>query len=186
MGYETKVEWLRFNHLFSKPLLAFCRLAGLTRYEMRGGIRVGYHDFHRSKLISWLFVWFQYLDAWRVLRWKIHPAMIGMKKVLILDRYVYDILVDLIIDTRIDGLSETWLGKRLISLLPKECVVILIVRDEQEIMQVRPECTVDDNFMKRMDLYRKLADQRHFNVIDNDADLNSLLAKAERCAGVPG
>jgi hypothetical protein len=43
-GYHVYAEWLRFNHVLSKPLLGFCRLVGLTRYEKKDGIRIGYQN----------------------------------------------------------------------------------------------------------------------------------------------
>ena len=55
-GYDVDVVWLRFNHVITKPLLGFCRLIGLTRYETCDGIRVGYHDFYKSSVISFFFI----------------------------------------------------------------------------------------------------------------------------------
>ena len=51
-GEESRYVWLRYNHYITKFLLAFCRLSGLTKYENVQGVRVGYHEFYRSKIIS--------------------------------------------------------------------------------------------------------------------------------------
>jgi len=104
-GYHVYAEWLRFNHVLSKPLLGFCRLVGLTRYEKKDGIRIGYHEFHRSKVISWLYIYLQYLDALRVRIFRIDPKIRQKNCVLILDRFVYDIIIDLMIDTGIEDLE---------------------------------------------------------------------------------
>ena len=55
-GYDVDVVWLRYNHVITKPLLGLCRLIGLTKYETHDGIRVGYHDFYKSTIISCLFI----------------------------------------------------------------------------------------------------------------------------------
>jgi hypothetical protein len=183
-GYQVRVEWLRFNHVLSKPLLGLCRLIGLTRYEIRDGIRVGYHDFHRSKIISWLFVLFQYLDALRVLYLRVLPRIRDEGRVLILDRYVYDIMIDLMVDTRIEKLDETWLGRKLLSLLPGDACVIPIVRGMDEILAVRPECAVDSNFIVRVDLYRAMVERYRLASIHNNGSLDDLLVKVEKRVGL--
>jgi thymidylate kinase len=184
LGYDVDIMWLRFNHVLSKPLLGLCRLIGFTRYDVKDGIRVGYHDFHRSRVISWIFLRLQYLDAWRVLHTKILPKMRGDKKVLILDRYVYDILVDLMVDTGLDDLLTSRTGKAFTKLLPEEAMLILVDRDYEEVLQSRPEGRIDDNFYKRYVHYKMMREQFPGTVLDNHAGLPDLLRAAEVCIGL--
>ena len=183
-GYTVNVEWLRFNHVLSKPLLGLCRLIRLTRYETHGGIRVGYHDFHRSRLISWLFVFFQYLDALRVKYHKVMPGIRGDTNVLILDRYVYDILVDVMVDTGMDALRESRIGEAFLQLIPPNARVILVNRDLDSVLEARPEGRVDRNFIKRYRHYQAIAEQANVNTIDNNGPLDELLRQAESVAGL--
>lgn len=44
-GNRTNYVWLRSPKILSKPLMAYCRLAGLTRYKNIDGIRYGGHEF---------------------------------------------------------------------------------------------------------------------------------------------
>lgn len=178
-GYTVNILWLRYNHVISKPLLGLCRILGLTRYETRNGIRVGYHDFYRSRIISWLFVLFQYLDAVRVKYLRILPKISSDKSVLILDRYVYDILIDLMVDTRIDGLIEGWVGRAFKSLMPEGTQPILIDRDLDAVLAVRPEGQVDDNFERRYGLYKELIHDPGVYTVKNSASLEKLLADVE-------
>lgn len=183
-GYEVNVLWLRFNHVFSKPLLGLCRLLGYTKYEKPEGIHVGYHDFYKSKLISYLFIFFQYIDAVRVKYTKILPVSRKDNSILILDRYVYDILIDVAVDTRMDNLMQSWIGRRFIKLLPEDCLSILVSRDLDDVLEARPEGKVDRNFEYRYQHYIKLSNSPDIKSISNNKTLNELLSSAEKLCGI--
>lgn len=178
-GYSVEVMWLRFNHLFTKPLLGICRLLGYTKYEMVDGIRVGYHEFYRSKIISWLFVILQYLDAWRVTKTRIAPHLKDPNKVLILDRYIYDILIDIIIDTHLEDLDKTWMGRRFLNLMPTHTNVLPMLRNKDDLLSARPESAVDRNFDDRVALYEKIIKNNDLTPIINNMALEETLAQAE-------
>jgi hypothetical protein len=182
-GYEVDVIWLRFNHVITKPLLGLCRVLGLTRYEMIDGIRVGYHEFHRSKLVSWAFVYLQYLDALRVSWFAVKPRQRNRKQAVILDRFVYDILIDLMIDTRIRQLDTTWIGRKLIALLPEEAITIPVFRDREQLLEARPESRVDKNFDERLQLYEELVARQGLAPLINDSTLETLLSDASKRTG---
>lgn len=176
-GYEVCTYWLRFNHSLSKPLLAFCRLVGLTRYEHIEEIRVGYHEFYRSRSISWLYVFFQYLDALRVMQFKVKPSLRKRNTVVILDRYVYDIIVDLEIDTGIKNLDCSFWGRALIRLLPKNTFVLPISRCRDALLMARPESQVDKNFENRLKLYSEVVIRQNLICVKNDSTLDELLCE---------
>ena len=177
-GYSVDILWLRFNHVLSKPLLGFCRLFGFTKYETCDGIRVGYHDFYKSSIVSYAFIFFQYLDALRVKYTKILPAMREKNKVIILDRYVFDILIDVAVDTRKDNLIHSWIGKQYRKLLPHDTVSILVRRDLSDVLNVRPEGVVDRNFESRYHFFESIKDDGDINTIENSGTLNELLNSA--------
>lgn len=183
-GYEVSILWLRFNHVFSKPLLGLCRLLGYTKYEKPDGIHVGYHDFYKSKLISYLFIFFQYIDAVRVKYTRILPAIRKPNAVLILDRYVYDILIDVSVDTRIRHLSDTWVGRKFRSLIPEDSVSILVWRELADVLSVRPEGNVDRNFQARYEQFDMLRRSCDINTIDNSGSLDELLKAASKMTGL--
>ena len=54
--------WIRSPKILSKPLMAYCRLVGLTKYETVDGIKYGKHELHRSSFVSWLFPILQLID----------------------------------------------------------------------------------------------------------------------------
>lgn len=183
-GFSVDVIWLRFNHVISKPLLGLCRVLGYTKYETCEGIRVGYHDFYKSSIISFLFIVFQYLDALRVKYTKILPILKKSNHVIILDRYVYDILIDLAVDTRKKNLINSWFGKRFRKLLPENSVVMLVQRDLEEVLKVRPEGKVDRNFVSRYEHYQQLDGNYGINIIHNESTLEELLESARKISGI--
>ena len=183
-GYDVDVVWLRFNHVITKPLLGFCRLIGLTKYETYDGIRVGYHDFYKSSIISFLFILFQYLDALRVKYTTILPILNKSNHIIILDRYVYDILIDLAVDTRKNDLVYTWFGRRFRNLLPENSITILVRRDLEKVLDVRPEGKVDRNFESRYKHYQQLDEIPGINIINNDGTLEELLSSAKNVSGL--
>ncbi|TCK19477.1 thymidylate kinase [Thiogranum longum] len=183
-GYDVDVRWLRFNHVFTKPLLAFCRLTGLTRYEYVNGIRVGYHEFYRSRVIAWLFVYLQYLDALRVRYLYLGKGAGNARKVILLDRYIYDILIDLMIDTGIENLEKTHIGKAFLRLLPEGSLVLPILRQEKKVLGARPESRVDRNFSTRFRLYENLPEKFGLSEVRNDLGLEELLNTVAEKVGV--
>lgn len=183
-GYNVDVIWLRFNHVLTKPLLGFCRVIGLTKYETVDGIRVGYHDFYKSGIISFLFILFQYLDALRVKYTKILPILKKKNQIMILDRYVYDIIFDLAVDTRQTNLVNSWFGKRFRNLLPEDTRVILVRRELDTVLKCRPEGIVDRNFEARYRHYQRLDESMGINILNNDNSLEELLASAKKVTGL--
>lgn len=183
-GYEVNILWLRFNHVFSKPLLGLCRLLGYTKYEKPNGIHVGYHDFYKSKIISYLFIFFQYLDAVRVKYTKILPLYRKNNSVIILDRYVYDILIDMSVDTRFNNLFESWIGKKFTDLIPVDSVSILVWRELEDVLDVRPEGKVDRNFESRFEYFKKLKNTSSINTVYNAGTLDELLKTASELTGL--
>lgn len=183
-GYRADVLWLRFNHVFTRPLLAICRLVGLTRYETVGDVRVGYHEFHRSRVVSWLFVLLQYLDAARV-RWlRIAPRLRDETRVVILDRFVHDILVDIMVDTGITDLDRKFLGRALLRLLPPGTLVLPLARDAGQLLEARPESHVDRNFPVRLRLYEATRARLSLVELHNDGTLEQLLAQVAKRVGI--
>lgn len=159
--------WLRFANITSKPLLAICRLLGLNYYVKENGVRIGYHDFHKSSLISWLFVLFQLIDTWLVTLLKVWPRLLKAN-VIVCDRGAYDTLIDVMVDTKIKSLYRSALGQLFVKLLPTSHKVLLISRKPGAIFNSRPDVQVDKNFALRCELYKDCAAHFKWSVIDNN------------------
>jgi len=182
-GQRSRYVWLRYNHYTSKVVLGFCRLAGLTRYEKKAGVRVGYHDFEKSRIVSWLFVTTTYLDTLLASLVKVYvPSLFG-SSVTLCDRWVVDIMVDLEVDTGLRFDRDTWLGRLFWGLVPARCRCLVIDRDEGALKETRPENAIDANFDERAALYRRHAADPRVTILRNDGSLAEVAARICMLAG---
>jgi hypothetical protein len=166
-GLPVRHVWSRFNNICSKPLLAFCRLIGLNYYETKDGTRIGYHDFEKSKIISWCFIFCQLIDIWIVTLVKIWPQIVK-GKILVCDRGAYDTLIDVMVDTKNRSLCASKLGAAFLLLLPRNHQVFFLMRDSGRIFRSRPDVSIDKNFELRCALYRACAARFGWLTVDNN------------------
>ncbi len=166
-GITASHLWLRFNNITSKPLLGICRMLGLNYYIEENNVRIGYHDFYKSSIVSWLFVLFQLIDTWLVTLFKVWPKL-GKSNVIICDRGAYDTLIDVMVDTKIKKLHQCSLGRLFIKLLPTPHRVFLIYRQSEAIFNSRPDVRIDKNYALRCELYNDCANHFNWSVIDNN------------------
>ena len=166
-GLPAQRMWARFTNITSKPLLAICRILGLSYYERHGGIRIGYHDFERSRLVSALFIALQLVDVWIVTALRVWPRLL-LGQVLIFDRGAYDTLVDVMTDTKREDLARTRVGRAYLALLPRDQKVLLLVRASALVLASRPELPFDRKWETKEKLYRECAAAFGWRVISND------------------
>jgi len=155
-GLPLKYVWLRYNHYLTKPLLLLGRLLGLTWYEPEDP-RVGYHEFYRSKVISWLFIFFTYIDTLLASVVRVYIPVYIFGNTVICDRWVLDIIVDLGVDTRRPvSMSSLWV-RCFLALVPKKAKCFVIERDSFLVENVRSEHRLDKNYPRRLELFEKVS-----------------------------
>lgn len=170
-GISSKYVWLRYNHYLTKILLAYCRLARLTKYEYVNGIRVGYHNFSQSRLVSYLFILLTYIDTLFASLVNVYIPATIFQKIIICDRWIIDIMVDLEVDTGINFKHGELLTKIFNRIMPASSKCFLIERDQNTVMGARSEHKVDRNFPHRLNLYRRHSKNPAIEVIDNNGDI---------------
>jgi thymidylate kinase len=175
-GLPVRHLWSRFNNIVSKPLLGFCRLIGLNYYENLNGTRIGYHDFEKSKIISWCFIICQLIDIWIVTLVKIWPQIIT-GKILVCDRGAYDTLVDVMVDTKNRSLVDSKVAEAFLMLLPNRHKVFFLRRDPELIFRLRPDVGIDKNFDLRNELYCSCAARFNWLRVDNNNTADETLDK---------
>lgn len=185
-GRKTKYVWLRYNHYLTKILLVFCRIVGLTRYEYPDGVRVGYHDFHRSRVVSWLFIVFTYIDTLAASILLVYLPSLVTSKVIVCDRWVLDIMIDLEVDTGIRFVEGGRLEKLFLSLMPVEMNCYLVMRDKDAVLSCRPENVRDKNFMKRWELYEEYSGRSWVRVIENNSTVETAAGEIVQQVGLAG
>jgi len=171
----SRYVWLRYNHYLTKILLAFCRIIGLTKYEHFKHSRVGYHNFDGSKIISWLFVFFTFIDTLGVAIVKVYLPAIFSKKIIICDRWIIDILIDLEVDTGLTLSQESFVSRLFNSLIPENSQYFIILRDFDVVRRIRDESINDRNFPRRFKLYERHAKDARVQVINNNGNLENTI-----------
>ncbi len=156
-GQTTRSVWLRYNHYTTKALLAVCRLLGLTKYEYTESGRVGYHEFYKSKVVSYLFIWLTFIDTLIASFVLVKIPSMLFSTVIICDRWILDILVDLETDTGIRLDEDSFIHKAFVSIMPSETTCVLIERDREAVVDSRKENARDKNFPIRLRLYQQHA-----------------------------
>lgn len=137
-GVSCKYAWFRFCHFLSLFLLAYCRVVGLTIYEIKNRQKIGRHEFYRSKIISFLYPWVLFIDILPLYFMKIFvPLRFGYT--IICDRFIYDTLADLMIDLNDFEIHKKIVGKLYLRLIPKNTKVVLLDLDESIIRERRKD-----------------------------------------------
>lgn len=163
-GVPARYVWLRFPQYASLPILALSRLVGVTRYRVVAGQRVGQWEFERMRWLAKLLLWCQVLDA-RIARSRRIDPHISRGEAVVLDRFVYDILVDIASAAADPRLLTSRAARLLCRVVDPACAVILdapvdVVRSR------RPDLAFDDGLVLRSMLYRQLATQLGLRTIE--------------------
>lgn len=165
-GVETFHIWLRSPKIFSKPLMAYCRLAGLTRYKTIEGIRYGGHFFKDSTFVSHVFPWLQLIDFRIKLR--SFSTVLKLGGIVLMDRFALDTLADLMVDTERFDLHETRVGKMYLDLIPKNTKIIVLSTSEENIRKRKTDTLHDPLLRKKLKAYAILSRDLDLKVVDNN------------------
>ena len=176
-GKKNKYVWLRYNHYLTKILLAYCRLVKLTKYEYENGIRVGYHEFFRSRFVSYIFIFLTYVDTLLASVVNVYIPSLIFRKIIICDRWVFDIMVDLEVDTGIPFRHGEFLTKIFMGIMPANCKCFLIERDQNTVIKARSEHLVDRNFPYRLKLYKRHSKNPVIEVLDNNGPISKAIER---------
>jgi hypothetical protein len=171
-GYKIFSVWLRYNHYLTRFLHAYCRISGFTRYEHFGDLRIGYHEFHRSKIISFLEVALTFIDTYFATLILVYVPWLLGQRIIICDRWIPDILIDLSVDTRWE-VDKSHLWVRLFwKLVPKHAKCFIISRNTASLEKARPEHIYDMNYEIRLQLFKEFPKFSNIIHIENNMEIS--------------
>ena len=173
-GIKCQYKWLRFHHLFSLPLLAFCRVAGYTRLSTLGNSqKCSYHEFYKSKFVSAIYPWILFFDTLLFTTIKVYiPMLFGTS--IVCDRFVYDTLIDMAVATKDHEIYKKPVGTLFLKLIPKNAHFVMLDLDKSTIFSRRPELKDDLTFDERYALYESLSSQFNINVEGNCGNVSQV------------
>ena len=160
--------WIRSPKIFSKPLMLFCRICGLTIYENIKGVTYGYHLFYKSKLISFIYPFLQLIDFY--ITWSFYRLKMKKYDIILLDRFSLDTLADLMVDTRKMNLHKTWVGKQFINFIPENSLTIVLDVDENIIRERKVDTLHDRNLSLKINVFDILSKDLDIVKINNNKD----------------
>ncbi len=169
---STHHIWIRSPKILSKPLMAICRLVGLTTYKTINGIKYGQHHFYKSKFVSWLFPKLQLIDF--KIKWNAQKKSIQKDDVILFDRFSLDTLADLMVSTQNYNLHKSKVGKAFINLLPDNLKLIILEVEEDVIRKRKLDTLYDKNLAAKIKVYKILSNDLNLKVIDNNRDIKSV------------
>lgn len=174
-GFRVKCVWLRWTALFSYPFLALCRLLGYTKWKTirRSNVRYAERRFYMNRALARLWPWFFTLDTliYLILRievWRIFGFIV------LCDRFVLDILVDLMCETKDYRLPERLVGRLLLSLIPKNSKLIIIDVAENTAYHRKHDIPSIGYLKERRGLYLALAKTLRIHVINGEKEANKV------------
>lgn len=173
-GQSTCYIWLRYNHIIIKPFHAVCRLVGLSRKRHDGsGNIVWRHEFYRCRSFCHLYIALTYLDS-LLSQLKTYQRVNGTAfDIVLCDRWIYDILIDLAVDTRRPSLlCNRWMS-RFEAIMPKDAKQYLIKRNKECILAIRPEYQGDREFAFRHRMYKRLERLPRVTTVHNDRTIQN-------------
>ena len=166
-GIKTHYVWMRYTHILCKPVHGLCRLIGFSKaYDTRMG-KVWRHEFYRSQMFCSFYIVIAWLDTWLGslrLCWKLKDSE---AEVVICDRWVNDVLVDLTVKSHRLGLIDSNWYTRFQGLQPGPIVQFVIERDARDILECRLENQDDPAFVLRQNAYEMLTKNKCAVRIDN-------------------
>ncbi len=172
-GLATRYEWLRYNHRLVRPVHGLTRLVGLSRRYVVEDTYLWRHEFHRSPLFSSFYIVLTWLDVWLGRLLLAARLMLRNVDIVVCDRWVPDILVDLAVDTRRRSLLGGKWRARFMRILPAGTRQYLIVRDSNRIVVLRPDVMRDMSCSFRRRLYGRLQQNPDIVVVRNNGTVDA-------------
>lgn len=172
-GLTTRYEWMRYNHRLVRPVHGLCRLVGLSRAYQVDDHCIWRHEFYRSSLFSSCYIALTWLDVWLGRLLLEIRLLLKDVDVVVCDRWVRDVIVDLVVDTRRRCLLHDKWCARFARILPGRVREYLIERDPESICACRPDVRRDVAFSFRWRLYKRLGRNPEIIVVRNNGTVDA-------------
>jgi len=177
-GIQSRVIWLRMNYLLTRPVLLYCRLAGLTRRPVINGQKISIHEFQQTPVIARLVQVLHLIDTACACFFKAYLPMRLGGETIVCDRFVYDVLIDFIVESGDSKLHDRPLARRLLGLMPGKAQVILIKVKRELLIERRPDVLeMDPYFDVRFAEYTALDQRYDLQVVHNNGSKEDALGE---------
>jgi len=172
---KVKNVWSRWPAFFSYPFLALCRVLGYTKWRTinRSNVRYAERRFYMNKALIKLWPWLFTIDTliYSIFQIKI-PTIFGY--IILCDRFIPDIIVDLICETKDYQLPTRLTGRLLLSLIPKNSKLLLLDVKENTAYNRKKDIPSIKYLKERRKLYLTIAKTLRIPIIDGEKPTTSV------------
>lgn len=173
---ELSVElvWVRFNHYLQKIINFFGRVLGKSYDEQYKWGRDNYHDY--QGFFGLIYIFAAYIDH-LIFKIFFRRNLFKNKQICILDRYIIDMVADLIVDT-----ENTSLVLLIFNSFIKEELqnfkTYIIECDRNIVISRRNDISDDKKYLKKIEAYKLIASKYSIDRIDTSTiSLNEAVEK---------
>jgi thymidylate kinase/predicted nucleotidyltransferase len=155
-GCPAKYLWFRFPYFLTLIVLFTAKVTGFTRKVSNDKKLITIHSFHLQpfRMLYPVVLLFDLIANNAIKVWV--PSKLGY--VVVCDRGIYDIIVDISVETNNRGFYLTSIGRVLSNLANRARVTLFFDAPDNVLLARRPESRFDPNAQDRRFLYRFLAE----------------------------
>jgi len=176
-GINCEYRWLRRPYFFSFTVLYLARLFDLSKVKnLEGKKKIGYHYFYKYKPISLMYQVLLLIDSLISSLIMIFIPIKLCKKMIVCDRFIFDILVDLMISINNYSLYKTKIGELFLRLLPRNSKIVMLMADEIVLRNRKIDVMQDKTLSARIDLYNRMANEFSIPIIDASLSIKEIHA----------
>lgn len=169
---DCEYVWLRAPEKLTLPFSVLLRILGLSKtLKTESGKRKGVTDLSKHKLLQKIWKKLLFLDLKFVSWYKIkRPLKKG--KVVVVDRYVIDTLVDLVVDTKDESVIEE-AAPTYLKILPSNSQIVFLDIDPETSYERNKEENFEILNLRRS-LYLKLENFCNMTIIDSKKSVDDI------------
>jgi len=181
-GARVRLTWMRWFAFFSYPLLAICRILGLTKRFSKTSIPIREYWRYRPIAIAWFHLYL--LDYLLYFISKI----VFSRGIIVADRFALDVLVDVVYDTHINALKHLF-GRffpLFIYRLMKKGIIrgVIIIVDAETAFKRKSDIPSRSYITFRIPVYLSLARFMGLQVIEGINDVTTNFRKILKALGL--
>lgn len=155
--------WLRFNHYLSKLINLFGRIIGKSYYETYSWGKLGYHDY--SGFLGFFYVLAVYVDH-VFFNLFFRNNYLKSDQNYLIDRFVIDIMADLIVDTKRPNMVFFLFGPYLRKEL-KLAYAFILKCDKKIVVNRRKDILDDKSYDSKIKAYKLIASKFNIKTLDS-------------------
>ena len=170
---RCKYAWLRSAYFFSFPFMFVCRMLGFVRlHNLSNKNKRVEHQYYRNKPIALLWPWVQLMDILVLITFRVY--VLNCLSFVICDRYIHDILVDVMVDIDDEQLYKKLIGRLMLNLMPRSATVVMLDVDETTALKRKDDIPNLEYVSARRKLYHTIATYLKIPVVDGRQKFSSV------------